>query len=285
MHKLIPLSFVLFIAFYLCVFFATSFADTVPAYYDRHAEGWFWYHDFSHKTHALKKTTTVLPLSAQLEATKKLTDPIQRVAAISHVLLEARDQMTLNPNLPNIQFYLNLQNQVSQQASTLRENWQALLLNQPGMNFNLSHPTSAWANVASQQLQNQNNLAAIQNFSKSYGLLFFYRGSCPHCRHFAPVLADFMQRDHIAIIPISLDGLALPEFPNSRSDQGQALRLHVNEVPALFAVNPATLQVISLGAGDRTEDQLQNDILTAIRYAQKTPANPEINTSQRSVME
>jgi len=241
--------------------------DALPTYYQSHAEGWFWYHDhLIYKTHHDKTKLNALTIQSQIAKIKTIHDPIVRVKAIQHLMLEAKDRMVLKPTLANVQTFIALQQQITNRATTLRKSWQEVLLNQPQLDYSLKHPTSNWAKQLYNRSENKRESALIENFSKTHGLFFFYRGSCPHCRHFAPVLKDFATRYHLNIIPVSLDGGILPEFPHSRFNQGQAERLHVSVVPALFAINPRSHEVISLGAGDRAEDELKNNLITAITY-------------------
>ena len=224
-------------------------AFSSPFYYQVHDIGWFWYQSFA-ATEGPKKLHEI-NVSQEIAAINHITDPIQRVHAIRHLVEESKDLATLSPTSAHVIVFLELQNVISKQASYFRQQWQAVLLDAPQLNYNVDHPTSAWANLAALQSHAAADDAAIQQFAKSYGLFLFYRGTCPHCQHFAPILKMFSDHYGFQLEPVTLDGIVLPEFPNSLPDNGQAQRLNVTEVPMLFAVNPATRQVVSLGAGDR----------------------------------
>lgn len=253
------------IVFGTCGVTAAAYANTgVPSFYSTHAVGWFW--DQATPKEVTQKALNPIKPAAAMALINTIPDPIQRLQAMQHLLTEAKDTAVLQPTMAHITTFLALQNAVSTKATLLRQNWQALLLNNPALNFNVNHPTSEWANNAALQTEQSNTTNAIRQFAKHYGLFFFYRSTCPHCQHFAPVVHLFAAEYGFAVVPVTLDGNALPEFPNSVRDGGQATRLNVQEVPSLFAVNPDTHEVIALGAGDRAMDQLQNDVMTAIHY-------------------
>ena len=65
----------------------------------------------------------------------------------------------------------------------------------------------------------------------------------------------------MAIIPITIDGIALPEFPNSRVNQGQAAKFKVTVEPSLFAVNPYTQKAYPVSQGLISESDLRARIL------------------------
>ena len=56
------------------------------------------------------------------------------------------------------------------------------------------------------------------------------------------------------MIPITTDGISLPEFPESHPDQGQALRLKVTVEPALFTADPHTHRIIPVSYELLSED-------------------------------
>lgn len=253
------------VIFFSTCWLAAAYANTtVPRFYSTHAVGWFWYQATTDG--ATKKSLNPIKPAAAMALINSIPDPIKRLQAMQHLLTEAKDTAVLQPTMTHIATFLTLQNAVSANATRLRQNWQALLLNSPALNFNVNHPTSEWANNAALQTEQSDTSQAIRQFAKHYGLFFFYRSTCPHCQHFAPVVQMFAAEYGFAVVPVTLDGNALPEFPNSVPDHGQATRLNVQEVPSLFAVNPDTHEVIALGAGDRAMDQLQNDVMTAIHY-------------------
>ena len=49
------------------------------------------------------------------------------------------------------------------------------------------------------------------------------------------------------MLAISMDGRAIPEYPNAQPDNGMAARLDAKAVPALYLTAPATRQIAPVG--------------------------------------
>jgi len=56
--------------------------------------------------------------------------------------------------------------------------------------------------------------------------VFFFRGACPYCHKFAPLLKAFADRYGFRLVDVSLDGGGLPEFPTPQpnAQAAEALR-------------------------------------------------------------
>jgi conjugal transfer pilus assembly protein TraF len=230
-------AYLLLLIFFVGKIFANGF-------YDGHAEGWHWYIDPKIQ-HELKK--------------KK--DPIEQMNALRFTIKRALDNAILNPTDENVKNYIALQNQLSDKASAFANTWQKVLLENPELNYSLVHPTN---NIASQidiDLRHQKEDLAIAKLATESGLFFFYKSTCPYCQRFAPTVKDFAERYKIAVIPITLDGIALPEFPESKLDNGQAAKFHVTVEPSLFAVNPYTKKAYPIAYGMISEESLRQRIL------------------------
>jgi conjugal transfer pilus assembly protein TraF len=64
----------------------------------------------------------------------------------------------------------------------------------------------------------------------------------------------------IEVLPVSLDGGGLPEFPSPRVDARVAAELGVETVPSVFLVDPAGRNVIPVGSGVMSVDELAERI-------------------------
>src|SRR5579885_831661 len=216
-------------------------------YFSEHAKGWHWYDD---------------PKQDQSEEEDPLAnDPVLQMNAIRATVDRALNEAVLNPTEETVSNYINLQNQVNHHAEKFEKYWKAALLAEPKLDYSLKHPTN---NIAKQVEYNQQSLdenAVIRELAKKSGLFFFYRSSCPYCVRFAPIVKDFAETYGIPVIPITTDGISLPEFPNSYPDQGQAKKFHVTVEPALFAVNPYTQKAFPIAYGLTSEADLKRRIL------------------------
>lgn len=217
------------------------------AYYDEHAIGWHWYHE--------KKA----------EEKNKIEDPVAHMNALKKAVTYALDRAILEPTEENVKAYMQLQTVVSDQASAFSQMWQKVLWQAPELDYTLTHPVNSVGRAVDIGLQGEAEKAAIQKLARESGLFFFYRSSCPYCQRFAPIVRNFALQYGLTIIPITTDGKMLPEFPNSKIDQGQAARFNVTYEPALFAVNPHTSQAYPISYGLVSEQELRTRILSIAR--------------------
>jgi len=82
--------------------------------------------------------------------------------------------------------------------------------------------------------------ATTNKIKEKGGLFFFYRSDCPYCKRQAEVLNMLKMAKGVTVMAISLDGHPLPiaGFENYKIDQGQADKMKVQQVPALYFVTP-----------------------------------------------
>jgi conjugal transfer pilus assembly protein TraF len=230
-------------------------------FWEERAVGWHWYQD-PEENQPNPSDSTVTP------------DPIATMEALHHQVQKTLDQAILNPTEDNIRQYIALQNQLGERAQRFAEVWKSVLLNSPELDFSLQHPTNNLAKQIDLDQARQQENAAIHQFAQHNGLFFFYRSTCPYCQRFAPILRDFSSRYGLSVIPITTDGISLPEYPHSHSDQGQAERLKVTVEPALFTADPQTHRIIPVSYGLLSEDELRERLLTIAQQAASPEKNP-----------
>ena len=112
-----------------------------------------------------------------------------------------------------------------------------------------------------------------QNKSENrFAFVLFYMGTCPHCQHFDPILKVFSSENHIPVLAYTLDGNALPSFPNSFTPtKNEIQKFFPTEnpvVPTLFLMDQKTHRIYPMMRGEATGtqlsqryDQLQHSIL------------------------
>lgn len=227
--------------------------------------GWYW-DGKAEKEEANRKSQ---PLK-QIEQIKKKEDDNEinnQFSAIQQNLKHALRKAYLNPTPENIYQYKIVQDEISARANQFATLWEKMLLLHPDRDYSLDHPTSGVGLQVYHENESREKSKLIAKFAKSSGLFFFYRSTCPYCQRFAPILKNFAERYQITIIPITLDGISLPEFPDSHTDQGQAKQFHVTVEPSLFAVNPYTQKAYPIAYGLVSEDELGNHIVNIMtRY-------------------
>lgn len=222
----------------------TIFANS---YFSDHSRGWHWYEWLEEQEKAKQQP-------------EQHQDPLKALNQLQQAVEVARATAIMQPTEVNLKTYIELQNQITQQSSVFAAQWQRVLWKHPELDYSLLHPTSL---LAKQQYLDDQKLdiqKTVKTFAKTHGLWFFFRGSCGYCHQFAPILKRFAERYGFNILAVSLDGGTLSEFSNVRINHGQAEQLNVTSVPALFSVNPKTQDILPIGHGLMTEQELEERI-------------------------
>ncbi|CAM4390750.1 MAG: hypothetical protein LEGION0398_MBIBDBAK_00167 [Legionellaceae bacterium] len=226
-----------------------SFAKDTQTYYDAHAKGWHWYDDPAPKKEKIES-----------EVEEKIQTAEETLHAVRAKIKESLAKAILEPTDTNVARYIANQNAMTERAHQFSKAWQKALWQHPELDTSIINPTNSVATKIYHQEKEGNVEKAIRALSKQSGLFFFYRSTCPYCQQFAPILKAFGERYGLSIIPITTDGISLPEFPNSLIDKGQSKKFHVEVEPSLFAVNPYTHKAYPIAYGLVTEDNLKQRI-------------------------
>jgi conjugal transfer pilus assembly protein TraF len=234
------------------MFMLTMNVVRAEVYYDDHATGWHWYDDPSEVADNPKIPPTTTPAS---------NDPVEKMKNYRMTLTRSLDNAILHPTTENIVNYITLQNRLSAQSTRFAEQWQKVLLLSPELNYSLSHPTNQLATHIYADEHRKKEDKAIAALAHQSGLFFFYRSTCPYCQRFAPIVKTFAIANGLTVIPITTDGISLPEFPHSYPDQGQSKIFQVKVEPSLFAVNPYTKKAYPIAYGLISESELRQRIL------------------------
>jgi conjugal transfer pilus assembly protein TraF len=215
--------------------------DTEPesiTYWLRNREGWFWYRDpppaAPQPVPPANKRPTEL---VEFEAMQKRLEDLKRIAV-------------MNPSDANVTAYMRYQRLVMDKSERFAERWQRLVWAVPDLDYGMTgRPTNAMAINVFDEQQRDRQAQAIKALATTHGLVFVFRGDCPHCHRFAPILKRFEQEFGFTVLAISMDSRAIPEYPNARPDNGMAARLNAKAVPALYLIAPATRQIAPVGFG------------------------------------
>ena len=237
-------------------------SDAPPRYFHRHAEGWFWYHD------PLDDTDPSAPQAAlsTAPATPAPIDPEKAIADERRALEVALDRALVEPTPEHVQAYLVLNQKLMNQASTFADTWRGVVWTHPELDHTVQSPVGPAAYLAS-NLSVDNDEDRLAQEAKQWGLLFFFKGSCPYCHKFAPTLKQFAQRYGFQLVAITQDGGALPEFPQPQADAGASRALGFDAVPAVFVVNPATRTIAPAVFGQTSWSDLTQRVRYAIEHA------------------
>lgn len=221
-------------------------------YYEVRERGWFWYEVEETPEEEIK--TKAQPERITLDNALEKRDEIRRQVEAAQTLA------VLEPTQENILNYIQLQNEISERSAYFTKQWQRAVWQNPQLDYSIKNPTTHYARHTYYDELNQKAENILQAFGKKQGLFFFFRSDCPYCHRFAPVLKAFSEKYNITIVPISLDGGVLQEFPQAKRDNGAAQRLNVTTVPAVFSVNPSTQAIAPIGFGVLSAQELAQRI-------------------------
>lgn len=237
----------------LLTFPAVTAADQ---WFQRHAEGWFWYID--PPLEELEETEEIAPATA----TPAPPDPKAELNAFQEKLENAQALAIMRPTPANVTAYLYLQKQAMDQSQAFSETWQHVIWTTPELDHTLVRPTSPKAVITYYDERNENRKVKLQQLAKTHGLFYFFRESCPYCKQFSPILKAFAQRHGFHVSAITMDGGSTPGFPYPRRDNGIAYRLGVQTVPAVYLVEPRSRSVQPVSYGLLGPSELEERIIS-----------------------
>jgi len=235
-----------------CLLFALNHpAVYAEDFYDDRERGWFWYETIPiEEPEQEKKEPEPVP-SPTLTLPPQLS-PRERLKQQGEALENAMATAILYPTPENYRQYLEQSKQIQEQSQLFALGLkQAIWLN-PEYDYTLESPNNAQAIIAKNEQINLADDAAIAALADKTGLLFFFRSDCPYCHRFAPILKKFSEHYEFPVIPISLDGPGLKEFPYPKTNLELAQLLKVDVVPAVALLEPKTQKVsmVSYGFND-----------------------------------
>lgn len=247
------------LAIWVPVTHAETTHETANDYFDRYAEGWFWYRDPPvEPTEEKSQQTTTEPDNEQTAESPE--DPLNQLKQIQETIARAEAKAVLYPTAENITDYLRLNQWQLDQSSLFSDVWRRVVWQNPELDYSLRRPVTNLAVHAYQDQRNTDKAAAVTEVAATHGLFFFFKGACPYCHAFGPILKQFSEMYGIEILPVSLDGGTLPEFPHPKTDTRVASELGISTVPSLFLVDPRERNVIPLGSGVMSADELADRI-------------------------
>ena len=239
-------------------------ASQDQSFFKRHAEGWFSYRDeaIAQEEEAQEarepnhsKTTQSLPkkLNAEEMATK-------HVEAYKREIEGKRNLALAAPTYENVRDYMRIQQDMAEKARYFGQTWQQVVLNEPDLNFERKYPTAQYARHIQDDEQQKRKIETIRGLSQEYGLFYFFKGGCPACEGFSPLVKLFAQKYSWEVMAVSVDGSSNSFFPNTKLNNGMAEELGIKAVPALIAYHTATGNLVPISYAMTSLDRLEDNI-------------------------
>lgn len=205
-----------------------------------------WYCDDDEKPAA--------PAAASATATTKAADTddfdsITSADAMRDALKKRLDVANMDPTPEHIKSYIRLWEYVQQKSAVFADVWRRVVWQDPSLDYSLKRPTNNVAVHTYDQTRDADQDAQLRALAQKHGLIFFFRSDCPYCHAMAPTIRLLAARYGIDVLPVSLDGRGIQEFPTPASDHGQASVWGVQQVPALFIASKETGDHAMIGSG------------------------------------
>lgn len=248
----------------------TPIGTRPPSDYGKGADeirrGWHFYED-------PVQPAPVRPTPAPSAPEKERAAPqaeLQRFRALQKEVEDMRAVAIINPSEFNVRRYMELESKVMTNASRFADMAQRIAWANPTLDPSTQgRPVNAAALEVFEREQMDARSATVADLGKDHVIMFFFRSDCAYCHKFAPVLQQFEARYRIRIVPISLDGGALPPFRNFRVDNGTALTLGVAQVPAVYLAQPFSGTITPIGVGVLSESQLVERIVALTKKSER----------------
>lgn len=213
--------------------------------------GWHFYCDPEKHTNVQSKQTngSIEQAKAELEQIKiKLED--LKIRAVIY------------PTEANTLSYIAFQQEQLERAAKFSQVWQRVLRSNPHLDYTVATPISGIGNQLVQEVKKQDINNRLAKLNERFGLFFFYNSQCVHCLKYSPLLKVFSSTYGIKVMPISIDGGFLSEWPDSLVNKGQfeKLGLFDKPVPATILFDNKTKKLLPIGFGLLTVSELEERI-------------------------
>ncbi|MBY0281478.1 MAG: type-F conjugative transfer system pilin assembly protein TraF [Alphaproteobacteria bacterium] len=241
-------------------------------FFNEQAQGWHWYEalpleDFLEDNKPEEKAS-----SSSSNTPLKPKTSTELVKAYRQELERRLTEAWIKPTPQNLKAYQDMQKDMMARSEKFSNTWMQVVYENPSLDHTLIAPVNQKARHVYLDEEKKHNKETIKALSERYGLFFFFRGDCPYCHQFAPIVKTFSETYGWEVIAISQDGEPLEEFPESQPDNGLFAAWKIEVLPSLYAVNPNTGHVLPIAIGLTSLDQMEVRIMSLV---QKMPGGSQ----------
>ncbi|MEK9497172.1 conjugal transfer protein TraF [Photorhabdus sp. P32] len=266
-----PLNILLLAALTLGATTQTFAHEKEQRFYERKAEGWFWYEPDPKELEEEIKKPEPKPIDPPPTPVKPAVPVPKKPGMFSAAwfrenLPKYKDLAWDNPTIENVRTFLYLQRFAIDRSEQFSDTTELAVVGDPFLDEITRRPA---ATFASQQVDRDAGNAKnrlLKNVSQRVGIFFFYKSDDNYSNLQAPLIKMLEQAEGFSIVPISVDGKPLPNnlFPDFRTDNGHARQLGVVTYPAIFLASPEG-QFTPIGQGPMSLPELNHRILVAAK--------------------
>lgn len=173
----------------------------------------------------------------------ELRNEVERLRAVA----------VMDPTKESVLNYLRANAFVLQKSSNFADVARRVIWTNPDVDYNAKHSLATYAATSERNRKSEQMRQTAVRIGETHGLVFFFSSDCGYCHDMAPVLKNVADNYGITVLPVSMDGGRLQEFPNARPDNGISLLVSrgegVSVVPSLYLVSKDKREITLLGAG------------------------------------
>lgn len=299
---------------FLCTFMNIEGLQAEPPFYQDHARGWYWYEDPESLEPGLEaglETGLEAVLEPRVEPRvepglredpkQKSGDPakppssfspqpqpqpspktaVERLKDVQVHLAELKAKAILEPTSQNVKSYQDMQMKVMNQSQEFSRAWVMNVFMNPSLDENIKNPSAQSARFVVYENDRKRTESIIHTLKDTYGLFYFYSGSCAYCRAFSPIVKLFSDKYGWSVMAISLDGSPSDTFPHWQMDNGLSAHWDVQAIPAVFAINPETNHVIPVANGFTALDEMEKRLVTIVQHEEGVGADRGMDREKR----
>jgi conjugal transfer pilus assembly protein TraF len=232
---------------------------------ERGQEGWFWYKDPIQIKRPSPEASQAAPPAAEQPSVPKHPALIAH-EALQRELNESMQIAVMAPTEENMKHFLAVWYEVRKKSSEFADIGRTVAWANPQFSRVLDggRPTNPVAMRVHDQEKTNVAEQRVVALAKTHGIFFVFRSDCKYCHAFAPILRDFQEKYGFKVLPISLDGQGLPEYPDAKQDNGMVSRLIADmrlkpgefRTPFTALVRPAQRELMPLGFGVMSGQEL-----------------------------
>jgi conjugal transfer pilus assembly protein TraF len=224
-------------------------------FYDRAMEGRYWYDERLRDEAEEPMANKNISEDNALEYLQELKQNFEKKKALA----------VLQPTRENLLKYMTIQNELVINAEKFAKVWQQILLENPLLNDELTNPTAQYAIQARKTAQYTEIESVLKSAREKHVLLFVYDSSKKLSQAAGEMVQDFVADTHWKIVPITVDGKDLAEFPNSKILADQGLALGLKDTPAYIIGNIDEETIQHVGFGAISVSKLKENIYTQLK--------------------
>lgn len=212
--------------------------------------GWFWYKDLKMNHKSIKSESD---FTDQVDFEKEELDRVLKVAIKA-------------PTDANLIQFIKLRNKLIDQSYNFGLRLRQVDLMNPTLDKLKTYPVNQVSKEIYKTQKREHIEQKIASLTKNHGLFYVFASNCAYCHAFSPTVKNFANKYGWSLIPISLDGTPIADFPDARQGYGLEKKLNITAIPALIMVEPISGKVIPITTGVVSEEEIieRIDLLTRV---------------------